>query len=344
MFLAWLSLIKYMEWNVELYMLILAVKASIGRVARFILTVAPVYIAFMVMGVALFYDKPELFGDFFRASATLFALLNGDSILDGEGGWRGGSFFGTHDDGCLPTPPFTIHAVTQCCVCACDCACAVYHELQRHSNTGYVVVSQIYLYCFCILGITVTLNVFVFIIESGYDVSPCSHAHTYLTQTGTKTDLPCGGPLVVLITPLVASLPLSPLQAALNAVYGKDDELTVFVDHMRLKVCCSSYHSHDAHCPVHKHGDTETQRHRDTRTSHWPTSGPAPRVLPMHCCFHRTFCWRRTRMTRMHSTQCLRPWRRWMRSTLMRGAEAEPAPCEAAVVCLVSVPSGCCLL
>lgn len=43
-FLAWISLLKFYEWNAELYMLMLSVRASAGRVGKFILTVSPVYI------------------------------------------------------------------------------------------------------------------------------------------------------------------------------------------------------------------------------------------------------------------------------------------------------------
>lgn len=43
-FLAWISLLKFYEWNAELYMLMLSIKASMKRVLNFILTVSPVYI------------------------------------------------------------------------------------------------------------------------------------------------------------------------------------------------------------------------------------------------------------------------------------------------------------
>lgn len=49
-FLAWVSLLKFCEWSAELYMLMLAVKASFGRVIRFIFTVSPVYIGMLTKG------------------------------------------------------------------------------------------------------------------------------------------------------------------------------------------------------------------------------------------------------------------------------------------------------
>jgi len=41
-------------------MLILTVKASISRVMKFIITVAPLYVAYVVLGVALFSDHSDL--------------------------------------------------------------------------------------------------------------------------------------------------------------------------------------------------------------------------------------------------------------------------------------------
>lgn len=41
-------------------MLILTVKASIGRVFKFILTVSPLYFAYTILGVALFSDNYDM--------------------------------------------------------------------------------------------------------------------------------------------------------------------------------------------------------------------------------------------------------------------------------------------
>eukprot|EP00911_Craspedida_sp_UC1_P001230 UC1_evm2s928 len=80
LFLLWISLVKYLEWRSEFYMLILSVKASIGRVLKFIVTVSPFFIGYLMLGVILFSDHAELFGTPVRAASTLFALLNGDSV------------------------------------------------------------------------------------------------------------------------------------------------------------------------------------------------------------------------------------------------------------------------
>ena len=76
--MAWIGLLKFFEWDSELYMLILSVKASLSRIGKFILTVSPVFMAYVMVGVACFYDHQDLFGDIFKTSRTLFAVLNGD--------------------------------------------------------------------------------------------------------------------------------------------------------------------------------------------------------------------------------------------------------------------------
>ncbi|KJE88457.1 hypothetical protein CAOG_00111 [Capsaspora owczarzaki ATCC 30864] len=77
----WLNLIKFLEWRIEFYMLILAVRCSIGRIARFIITALPVFLGFALAGVALFSELTELFGSLDSAAVTLFAVINGDSVL-----------------------------------------------------------------------------------------------------------------------------------------------------------------------------------------------------------------------------------------------------------------------
>eukprot|EP00730_Choanoeca_flexa_P003647 TRINITY_DN11466_c2_g1_i1.p1 TRINITY_DN11466_c2_g1~~TRINITY_DN11466_c2_g1_i1.p1 ORF type:complete len:708 (+),score=153.54 TRINITY_DN11466_c2_g1_i1:51-2174(+) len=149
-FAVWVGVLKFFEWDSELYMLILSVKASLTRIGKFILTVSPVFMAYVMVGVACFYDHEDLFGDIFKTSRTLFAVLNGDSVL------------------------------------------LVYQELHENADTGYVIFAQIYVYTFCVIFIVIVCNVFIFIVESGYD-------------------------------------------AALQAVYGDEEELSVFIDHRRLR-------------------------------------------------------------------------------------------------------------
>ena len=59
-FLCWVGLIKYLQFYIEFYMLILSMKASAVRVGRFIITVAPVFMAFVFAGLILFSDKTDV--------------------------------------------------------------------------------------------------------------------------------------------------------------------------------------------------------------------------------------------------------------------------------------------
>ena len=78
------------------------------------------------------------------------------------------------------------------------------------------------------------MNVFVFVIESGYDVSPlCRGKRTPFPPPRTGKQ----------ITPV--SFSLDPPQAALTAVYGKDDELQVFIDHHRLRSILTAAQAND---------------------------------------------------------------------------------------------------
>jgi hypothetical protein len=55
LFVVMCSLIKYLEFNSGFYMLVLAVKASLGPVARFILTIFPFYMAFILVVSSLVF-------------------------------------------------------------------------------------------------------------------------------------------------------------------------------------------------------------------------------------------------------------------------------------------------
>eukprot|EP00054_Salpingoeca_dolichothecata_P023462 m.156423 g.156423 ORF g.156423 m.156423 type:complete len:321 (+) comp24688_c0_seq9:914-1876(+) len=53
LFLVWISLLKYLEWEKDCYVLILTIKGSITRVLKFILTVSPIYIGYIFVGTFL---------------------------------------------------------------------------------------------------------------------------------------------------------------------------------------------------------------------------------------------------------------------------------------------------
>eukprot|EP00041_Stephanoeca_diplocostata_P027308 m.750024 g.750024 ORF g.750024 m.750024 type:complete len:560 (-) comp23156_c0_seq10:339-2018(-) len=75
------SLIKYFEYNIEFYMLIVAVRTSVVRIVKFVITCAPFYISYALVGLFSFPTHEDLFGSVWQSCRTLFAVLNGDSIL-----------------------------------------------------------------------------------------------------------------------------------------------------------------------------------------------------------------------------------------------------------------------
>eukprot|EP01135_Chromosphaera_perkinsii_P006681 Nk52_evm83s554 gene=Nk52_evmTU83s554 len=77
---SWVGLIKYFEWRPKFYVLFLAIKNSLLRVGRFIITITPIYVGYTFAGVVLFHNNRSKFGDASKSARTLFALLCGDNI------------------------------------------------------------------------------------------------------------------------------------------------------------------------------------------------------------------------------------------------------------------------
>jgi hypothetical protein len=80
LFTSWGSMIRFFEYESRFYVLIIAMRASLMPVMRFIIVVFPLYMAYALIGVFSFSEQDE-FNNLWRALRTLFALLNGDSIL-----------------------------------------------------------------------------------------------------------------------------------------------------------------------------------------------------------------------------------------------------------------------
>eukprot|EP00040_Diaphanoeca_grandis_P011993 m.61240 g.61240 ORF g.61240 m.61240 type:complete len:720 (+) comp22953_c0_seq1:208-2367(+) len=78
----WMASLKYMEHYIEFYMLIVAVRASFGRVMKFVLMVTPIYLGYTFVGVLCFASHQPYFDSVSNSARTLFALLHGDSILE----------------------------------------------------------------------------------------------------------------------------------------------------------------------------------------------------------------------------------------------------------------------
>jgi len=51
------------------------------RVVKFVIMIMPFYFGYCMVGILVFYTEEDLFGSLWQTSRTLFALVNGDSIL-----------------------------------------------------------------------------------------------------------------------------------------------------------------------------------------------------------------------------------------------------------------------
>jgi hypothetical protein len=74
MLMSWVALIRYMQFDVEFYMLVLALKASALRCVRFIATVALVFAAYLFSGLLIFGSSPDVWQSFFLIICLHFHL------------------------------------------------------------------------------------------------------------------------------------------------------------------------------------------------------------------------------------------------------------------------------
>lgn len=74
------TILRYLEYYEHFYTLILTLRISGLRIARFIISAFPIFFGYMLMGVVLFSPYSNRFEDLNNTAITLFALLNGDDI------------------------------------------------------------------------------------------------------------------------------------------------------------------------------------------------------------------------------------------------------------------------
>ncbi|RLN45202.1 hypothetical protein BBJ28_00023241, partial [Nothophytophthora sp. Chile5] len=80
--LLWSCLVGYLEHNRHIYSIVLTLKWGTPRVLQFLLGVSPIFFGFALFGTIYFGNKIEEFGTLGASMTTLFALMNGDVILD----------------------------------------------------------------------------------------------------------------------------------------------------------------------------------------------------------------------------------------------------------------------
>eukprot|EP01087_Luapelamoeba_hula_P010363 TRINITY_DN2742_c0_g1_i1.p1 TRINITY_DN2742_c0_g1~~TRINITY_DN2742_c0_g1_i1.p1 ORF type:complete len:1018 (-),score=194.43 TRINITY_DN2742_c0_g1_i1:94-3147(-) len=77
-----INLIRFLEYYKQFYTLILTIKIAFPRIVRYIISVAPLFMAYTFLGVTLFSPYSWYFRDMTATALTLFSLLNGDTIRD----------------------------------------------------------------------------------------------------------------------------------------------------------------------------------------------------------------------------------------------------------------------
>lgn len=78
--LAWVNLVRYLEFDKKYTVLISALQRGFPNALRFLLGALPVFIGFALFGVAYFSETSGRFSSFGTACVTLFGLQNGDDV------------------------------------------------------------------------------------------------------------------------------------------------------------------------------------------------------------------------------------------------------------------------
>jgi len=79
--MAWVNLVRYFEFSGRFYVLVLTLEKSMPDIARFLVSSVPILLGFAVMGMAIFGASTKEFSTLQLSIETLFALMNGDSVL-----------------------------------------------------------------------------------------------------------------------------------------------------------------------------------------------------------------------------------------------------------------------
>lgn len=80
--LLWACLVGYLGHNRHIYSIVLTLKWGTPRVLQFLVGVSPIFIGYALFGTIYFGNKIAAFGSLSSSMTTLFAVMNGDIILD----------------------------------------------------------------------------------------------------------------------------------------------------------------------------------------------------------------------------------------------------------------------
>lgn len=80
--LLWSCLVGYLEHNSHVYSIVLTLRWGAPRVLQFLIGVSPIFLGYALFGTIYFGTRIKEFGSMSASMATLFAVMNGDVILD----------------------------------------------------------------------------------------------------------------------------------------------------------------------------------------------------------------------------------------------------------------------
>jgi len=80
-FTLWFTTIQYFEFNPRYYIMIFTLKTAVPRILQFVVGILPCFIGYALLGVILFGDRQDRFASLVDTTTTLFAVVNGDSIM-----------------------------------------------------------------------------------------------------------------------------------------------------------------------------------------------------------------------------------------------------------------------
>lgn len=79
--LAWITMLKYLQYNNNLNLMTATLSKSWGNLLMFLLGVMPFFLGFVFLGQSIFW-KYSKFESTSSSAITLFSLLNGDIVND----------------------------------------------------------------------------------------------------------------------------------------------------------------------------------------------------------------------------------------------------------------------
>ncbi|CAK4075261.1 unnamed protein product [Aphanomyces euteiches] len=80
--LLWATFVGYLEHNQRFYSIVLTLRGSIPKVMSFLVGVSPIFFGYAIFGSIVFGYRVDRFGGIQQSCITLFAIMNGDVILE----------------------------------------------------------------------------------------------------------------------------------------------------------------------------------------------------------------------------------------------------------------------